>query len=107
MILLCPVGTPFNRLSFNGQEVLPREGEAFPLANRSTDYLLSYRLVDREPLEVHLTIAAGEPLQFTLYDYSYDLLENTSFDLPSRPLNAMPMPFVSTDALITKQQIKF
>jgi len=107
MVLLCPKGTAFNRLSFNGQEVLPREGEAFPLADRTTDYLLSYRLVNREPLEVHLTIAADAPLQFTLFDYSYDLLENTSFDLPSRPLNAMPMPFVNTDALITKQQIKF
>ena len=107
MLLLCPKGTRFSRLSFNGQEVLPRAGEAFPLANRSTDYLLSYRLVDREPLEVHLTIAEGMPLQFTLFDYSYDLLENTSFNLPSRPLNAMPMPFVNTDALITKQQIEF
>ncbi|HCQ77113.1 MAG TPA: peptidase M28 [Leeuwenhoekiella sp.] len=107
MILMCPQGTLFNRLSFNGQEVFPRSGETHPLENRNSDYLLSYRLVDREPLEVHLSIAENAELSFTLFDYSYNLLENSSFDLPSRPKNSMPMPFVNTDALVTKQHIQF
>lgn len=107
MILMCPQGTLFNRLSFNGQEVLPRSGETHPLENRNSDYLLNYRLADREPLEVHLSIAEDAALSFTLFDYSYDLLENSSFDLPSRPKNSMPMPFVNTDALVTKQHIQF
>ena len=107
MVLKCQKDTPFKRLSFNGQEVLPREGEAYPLADRASDYLLSYRLTNREPLEVHLILDSNTDLSFTLLDYSYDLLENNSFGLTSRPKNTMPMPFVNTDALITIQQIEF
>ena len=107
MVLLSPQETQFKKLKFNGQEVVAREGESGPLANRTSDYLLSYRLSNREPLQVSLTVAEGETLEFTLLDYSYDLLENTDFDLPSRPANTMPMPFVNTDALITIQDFKF
>lgn len=107
MVLLSPKETQFLKLNFNGQEVEPAENETGPLSNRTSEYLLSYRLANREPLEVNLTIAEGDSLEFTLIDYSYDLLENPEIDLPSRPANSMPMPFVNTDALITIQKIKF
>ena len=107
MVLLSPKETRFRKLNFNGQEVEAREGEEGPLADRNSDYLLSYRLGNREPLEVSLTIAEADSLSFTLLDFSYDLLENPDFGLPSRPANSMPMPFVNTDALITIQDIQF
>ncbi|MGO4912577.1 M20/M25/M40 family metallo-hydrolase [Leeuwenhoekiella sp. W20_SRS_FM14] len=107
MVLLVSQETVFNKLSFNGQEVEARPGEAYPLADRNSNYLLSYRLTNREPLEVHLITESTTDLNFTLLDYSYDLLENPDFDLPSRPKNTMPMPFVNTDARITIQRIAF
>ena len=107
MIFLSPKETRFIKLNFNGQEVEAREGEEAPLADRNSDYLLSYRLSNREPLEVSLILAEADSLRFTLLDFSYDLLENPDFGLPSRPANSMPMPFVNTDALITIQDIQF
>ncbi|WP_031426669.1 M20/M25/M40 family metallo-hydrolase [Flavimarina sp. Hel_I_48] len=105
MILLSPTGTPFQELSFNGQEVELQAGQPFLFNDRKSDYLLSYRVADREPLDVELELPENAPLKFTLYDLSYDLLQNDLFNVPSRPENSMPMPFVNTDAIVTKQTI--
>ncbi|HEA29815.1 MAG TPA: M20/M25/M40 family metallo-hydrolase [Leeuwenhoekiella sp.] len=105
MILLNPVVTPFQYLEFNGQEVKLQPGEPYLFPNRKSDYLLSYRVADREPLDVKLELPADAPLNFTLYDLSYDLLENTLYNIPARPKNSIPMPFVNTDAIVTKQTI--
>ncbi|MGB3776346.1 MAG: M20/M25/M40 family metallo-hydrolase [Leeuwenhoekiella sp.] len=105
MVLLSPTGTPFQKLEFNGQEVTLEPGQAYLFDHRRNDFLLNYRVSDREPLDVRLQLPANAPLTFTLYDLSYDLLENDLFNVPPRPENSMPMPFVNTDAIVTKQTI--
>ncbi len=107
MVLFLSKNVVLNTVRFNGQEVQPENAETSVLNNRNSDYLLSYRLTNREPLEVELVTESKAALDFTLFDYSYDLLENTDFDLPSRPINTMPMPFVNTDALITIQHFNY
>lgn len=107
MILLNPPGTPFQSLAFNGQEVEKKSEKNYILEGRKTDRFLSYRVADRDPLVVSLTLPEGAPLSFTLYDLSYDLLSRPDFMIPARPTNSIPMPFINTDALITKQQLDF
>ena len=105
MILLSPAGTPFKQLKFNGQNVELQPRQPYLFADRKSDHLLSYRVADREPLDVQLQLPADAPLNFTLYDLSYDLLQNSLLNVPSRPKNSIPMPFVNTDAIVTKQSI--
>jgi hypothetical protein len=105
MILLNPAGTPFQQLQFNGQNVELQPGKPYLFADRKSDYLLNYRVADREPLDVQLQLPADVPLTFTLYDLSYDLLQNSLLNVPPRPKNSIPMPFVNTDAIVTKQTI--
>ena len=105
MILLNPAGTPFKQLEFNGQNIELQPGQPYLFADRKSNYLLNYRVADREPLDVKLQLPADVPLTFTLYDLSYDLLQNSLLNVPSRPKNSIPMPFVNTDAIVTKQTI--
>ena len=107
LILLCPPGTPFTALSFNGQEVNKHPDENYIFESHKTNRFLSYRVSDRYPLTVTLSLPADFPLRFTLYDLSYDLLSRPDFNIPARPKNSIPMPFINTDAIITKQTLDF
>ncbi|MEH6407255.1 MAG: M20/M25/M40 family metallo-hydrolase [Leeuwenhoekiella sp.] len=107
MLLSVSPKTKFTSLEFNGQIVKKEMTDKYVLNDRKSSRLLSYRVSDREPLEVKLTVPDTTSLNFTLYDYSYDLLENPDFNIPSRPENDMPMPFIYTDAIMTRQQINF
>ncbi len=107
MILLNPPGTPFQSLVFNGQKVEKDPGKKYIFEDRKSDRLLNYRVADRDPLVVSLSLPEGAPLTFTLYDLSYDLLSRPDFKIPPRPENSMPMPFINTDAIITKHQLDF
>lgn len=102
-----PAGTPFQSLAFNDKEVAKNPDEPFIFSNRNSDKLLSYRVSNRKPLKVNLSIAKEAPLQFTIYDYSYDLIENKDFEVAPRPQNSIPMPFIYTDAIVTKQLLEF
>ncbi len=105
MILTAPIGIPFKYVEFNGQVVEKEEDEPYIFSNRKTNTLISYRVADRDPLEVKIVVPVTADLKFTLLDFSYDLLENRDFNVPSRPENTMPMPFIYTDAIITKQDL--
>jgi len=43
--------------------------------------------------------------EFTLYESSYDLLENKALNVPPRPETMIPRPFVLNDAVIFKKTI--
>ena len=107
IILLNPPGTPFQSLIFNGQDVEKEPDQDYIFEGRKTDRFLSYRVADRDPLVVSLSLPAETPLTFTLYDLSYNLLTRPDFKIPPRPQNTMPMPFINTDAIITKQHLDF
>ncbi|WP_416448502.1 M20/M25/M40 family metallo-hydrolase [Leeuwenhoekiella sp. A2] len=107
MLLSNAAGTPFQHLEFNGQLVQKDDNEPYIMSGRTSSRFLSYRVTDREPLQIKLTVPDTTDLSFTVYDFSYDLLDNADYNLPPRPENTMPMPFIYTDAIITRQEVNF
>lgn len=107
MILEADVKTQFRKLIFNGKEVEKEASADHVFEGRTSKRLLSYRVSDRAPLDVIAVVDKDADVQFELRDYSYDLMENRDFGLEPRPATSIPMPFVNTDAIITKQTIQF
>ena len=48
-----------------------------------------------------------QKLDLSLIEMSPDLLESDYFDIPNRPEDFIPKPFIYTDSIITKQNIRF
>ena len=91
----------FKELAFNGN-VIPADSAGIVWAKRRSKFLLSYHISDRDTLEVRMTLANDVPPKFSVLEYSYDLMTNSAFDVPARPDNMIPKPFVIKDALVTK-----
>lgn len=68
--------------------------------------LLTHYVSENASTELDITINTNENLELTVYESSFDLLENLNFDVPQRAADAIPMPFVLNDAIITKKTIK-
>lgn len=67
--------------------------------------LITYYVTEQEPLEMELKFLASEQPEFTIYESSYDLLNNRLFSIPKRTSEMMPKPFVLNDAIIVKSRI--
>ncbi len=52
-----------------------------------------------------IELAPGETLDFNLIEMSPDLLQSRHFDIPLRPKEYIPKPFIYSDSIITKQKI--
>lgn len=52
-----------------------------------------------------IELAAGEKLDFNLIEMSPDLLQSRHFNIPPRPKEYIPKPFVYSDSIITKQKV--
>ena len=68
--------------------------------------LISYYPTDSTNLELSFRINKNQVFEFELQSSSFDLLENPNFSIPKRPNHMMPMPFVLTDAILTKKTFK-
>lgn len=77
------------------------------LVKKRGNTLVSYYLTDSTHLHLNFKINKAQALEFEVQSSSFDLLENPNFSLPKRPSNMMPMPFVLTDAIVTKKRFKF
>ncbi len=95
-------GTVFERISFNGQEVV-MEGNSKTYRGTSNPALVNYFVSDMDSLEVSLTLKKDQPLGFRVMEYYFDLMSNPQFSLPERPNFTMPKPFVLTDAILVKR----
>ncbi len=73
---------------------------------KNTNKLLSYYVVDNMPLQLEFSVNAAEKLDMQLQESSFDLLRNSLFSIPKRQDWMMPKPFVLTDAIVIKQQLK-
>jgi hypothetical protein len=86
----------------NGATTLDQKGSAL---QRRGPKLLSYYLVDNEPLLMSFSINKNAPLSLELLEASFDLLSNKSLNVAKRPTNTMPMPFVLNDAVVLRKKI--
>jgi hypothetical protein len=73
---------------------------------KNTNKLLSYYVVDNVPLQLEFSVNASEKLDMQLNESSFDLISNPLFSFPKRRDWMMPKPFVLTDAVVIKQQLK-
>ncbi|PIB37853.1 M28 family peptidase [Maribacter sp. 4G9] len=77
------------------------------IRNRSKGKLVTHYISDNETTTLQLEYPAEAELELTFYEASNDLLENPLFTVPKRPEDAIPMPFVLNDAVLTIQKMKF
>jgi hypothetical protein len=62
-------------------------------------------VVDDKFLELEFTVPKNQKTSFTYYETSFNIMENPLFDVPQRPKNTTPKPFVVNDAVILKKII--
>jgi hypothetical protein len=87
----------------NGAKMIGQKGSAYARNGRK---LLSYYVVNNEPLEMQFSINKNSPLNMELMESSFDLMSNRIFNMPGRPKAMMPKPFILNDAVIIRQRIK-
>ncbi len=93
---------PITKASINGIPL-----SSYYLKSRKQGKLLTHFISDNENTELELTIPKDAVLDLCLYEASNDLLENPLFDIPPRPEDAIPMPFVLNDAILVIKTIHF
>ncbi len=93
--------TPIRKAAINGVEISP-----YYLAERKNNRLVTHYISDNDSTILELSLPRGKELNLTLYEASNDLLEHPSFDIPPRPEDNIPMPFVLNDAVITVKSIR-
>lgn len=86
-----------------GTTLLGQKGSQYP---RNGQKLLSYYVVDNQPLVLSFQLLKSAQLDLDLLESSFDLLSNPQLKIKPRPTWMMPTPFVLTDAVVLHQKIK-
>ena len=76
------------------------------LYKRTSKRVLSYYVVDNEPLELEFSINSKSVFNMDLMESSFDLMNNPLFTMVKRNSRMMPTPFVLNDAVVIQQKIK-
>ena len=79
----------------------------FYLKKRKKGKLITHYVSDSADTELQLTFPKNTVFELTVYEASNDLLEHPLFEVPERPNNSIPMPFVLNDAILTTKTIRF
>lgn len=93
----------FHNMKANGATALGQKGSLYLRKNRK---IISYYVVDNEPLVLQFSIPKKTPLDMELLESSFDLMNNPAYSMQKRQPWMMPMPFVLTDAVVIKKKIK-
>lgn len=101
--VFAPEKTQFHHLRANG---VRRIGQKGSLYERNSTRVLSYYVVNNQPLELSFDVPSKEALNMDLLESSFDLLQHPDFGIKKRENWMIPMPFVLTDAIILHQKIK-
>ncbi|MGL2962757.1 M20/M25/M40 family metallo-hydrolase [Flavobacterium sp. RSB2_4_14] len=92
-----------NNFSANGVKSLNFESN---ISSKTVGKLLTYYVVDNQPLEMDFSIPANQKLDLNLVESSFDLMSNPLFTITKRKSWMIPTPFVLNDAVILRQKIK-
>ncbi|WP_418264546.1 M28 family peptidase [Flavobacterium faecale] len=93
----------FYHFKANGVAQLDQTGNKM---NRNGKKILSYYVVNNQPLEMDFVLNRATTFDMQLLESSFDLLENPLFNIQPRANWMIPTPFVLTDAVCVKQTIK-
>ena len=94
----------FRHLEYNGKVFKPDSTETL-YKKRGSKGILSYYIGEGDALEFSYVVPNGTQPKFTLKEFSYDLLDNPSFNIAARPNTSMPKPFISNDAVIVERTL--
>jgi hypothetical protein len=92
----------FYNLKANGASALEQKGSMY---KRRGKKLVSYYVVDNEPLELQFSIPVNTVFEMDLMESSFDLVNNPKFRIAKRLPWMMPMPFVLNDAVVIQKKI--
>lgn len=92
----------FYNLKANGAKNLTQNGALYP---RNGKKIVSYYVVNNEPLELQFSIYAATKFDMSLLESSFDLLSNSDLKIAKRADWMMPMPFVLNDAVLLQKRI--
>lgn len=93
----------FHNFKANGATALGQKGSLYL---RNGKRLVSYYIVDNQPLEMQFSIPKTAVLDMQLLESSFDLMRNPDFAMEKRKSDMMPMPFVLNDAIVVVKKIK-
>lgn len=93
----------FQNFTANGARQLEQKGSKM---NRNGKKILSYYVVNNEPLEMQFSIDKSALFDMNLLESSFDLMSNPLFNMTARASWMMPTPFVLNDAVVIKERIK-
>lgn len=99
-------GVDFTIFRANGKEagdLRPGQSDLHVHKNRWRERLLSYYAVSKDTLRLELGVEEGVHPEITLLEASYDLHENPQLQVPDRPADMIPRPFVLNDAIVVKK----
>jgi hypothetical protein len=93
----------FFNFKANGTTTLGQKGTEL---ERSGKKLLSYYVVNNEPLVLQFTINKATVLNMDVMESSFDLMTNQLFSMTPREDWMMPTPFVLNNAIVITQKIR-
>lgn len=92
----------FYNLKANGVSALEQKGSLY---KRRGKKLISYYVVDNDPLELQFSIPVTAVFDMDLMESSFDLISNPKFRIAKRLPWMMPTPFVLNDAVVIQKKI--
>jgi len=95
----------FNAFKINGVDAFRQKDSDYVFEKRWKNRLFSYYVSNNEPLDLLISVPKSQKTTLELYEASFDLLENDSFNIPERPENMIPKPFILNDAIVLKKTI--
>lgn len=97
----------FRNFIVNSVEVKKATNASTVFEKRLNNRLFSYYVSDNEPLHMRFVVPKNQQTNFIIYETTFDLIENSLFNIPKRPSNMIPKPFVLNDAVVVKKQLDF
>jgi hypothetical protein len=89
---------------FKVNDVLVNDGKSY---NVKSGTFLVYHLANQDKeITISFSVLSAYELDVILNEISYDLLENSNFNIIPRTEEMMPMPFVTNDAIIISKKLK-
>ena len=92
----------FRNFKANSASALGQKGEVYP---RNGKKIISYYVVDNDPLLLEFTVNKETVLDMSMMESSFDLMTNPLFGMRKRNTWMMPKPFILTDAVVQIKKI--
>lgn len=97
--------TIFRSFTVNGVAAKKQNNADYVFENRLNNRLFSYYVSDNEALILDFTVPKNQQTNFTIYEATFNLLEDPKFGIQKRQTNMIPKPFILNDAVVVKKQI--